>query len=117
MRIDWNIAKRLPWEKTDKEIAEQFGVCSRTIWLWRKRMKAPPNPVKTASRNLERLDLDWGGKSLAELAKENGVSRQRMSQIRKRLFGKALGGGGMKRIHDGLRPTFAGGKTPVRGGW
>lgn len=79
------IAKNFPWNKSNREIAEMYGTCSRRIWYWRKRLKKVDVESKRGPEVLDVSDWDWR-LSNGELARIHGLTRQGVFYHRKRVM-------------------------------
>lgn len=73
------------------ELARRFKLCPQNVGYWAKKLgytsvdgRKNPNPTKFASmRKCNLAAIDWS-KPNCEIAKEHGISRQRVHQLRKR---------------------------------
>jgi len=92
------------WSKPDAELAEEMGFSNSSIGMIRRRIGAPKSPhfhqrrSKFREPNLAKWrSWDWT-KQDAELARETGLTRERIRQIRRLL-------GAPKSLHHNRHPT------------
>jgi len=96
--------RAVDWSKQDVELAEEMGVSSWTIAVIRRQIGAPKSPryYERRSKFKEPFRAKWRSwdwsKQDIELARETGLSRERIRQIRLLL-------GIPKSPHHGSRPA------------
>lgn len=84
--ITEEIARKLPWNKTNREIAVQYNLPVRAIWTWRERLGKLKVPANRGPKPNDRRHWNWK-LSNAELSRQHGVSRQRVHDLRRRFAG------------------------------
>lgn len=89
------IYQSMNWIKNDSELAALAGVWPNRVRYWRRRLGKPKSPNRYRHRwhKNARLatygHLDWT-KSNLDLAREMGVSRERIRVVRKKLVDYVL---------------------------
>lgn len=78
-----DVARKLPWNKTNREIADQYGLKIRRVGYWRKKLGVRKVDAKRGPDGVDRTTWEWT-LSNAELARRHGISRQRVFQLRER---------------------------------
>ena len=77
------MARKLPWNKTNREIAIQYNLPLRKVWYWRKKMGARNVVGPRGPAPINRETWEWG-LSNAELGRRHGMTRQRVADLRRK---------------------------------
>ncbi len=78
--ITREIAERMPWHLSNREIAKSYGTTARHIWVWRKAVGKINVPCQRGPDRLRRV-IDWSI-PVIQLSKIHGITRQRLYQIK-----------------------------------
>lgn len=81
--ISYEVARKLPWNKTNGEIAAQYGLPIRKVGYWRTKLGILPVKSSRGPKAVDRTTWEWS-LSNAELARRHGMTRQRVHQLRQR---------------------------------
>jgi len=77
------MARKLPWNKTNREIAMQYNLPIRKVGYWRTKLGVRPVRGSRGPEPIDRSTWEWT-LSTAELARRHGMTRQRVHQLRKK---------------------------------
>lgn len=81
--ISHEMARKLPWNKTNLEIALQYNLPIRKVGYWRTKLGVRPVRGSRGPEPIDRSTWEWT-LSTAELARRHGMTRQRVHQLRKK---------------------------------
>ena len=81
--ISHEVARKLPWNKTNREISVQYNLPIRKVGYWRHKLKMQPSRGPRGPVAEDRSTWEWS-LSNAELGRRHGMTRQRIHQLRRK---------------------------------